>query len=106
MPAGDPAGYLPSVRRSRKRKGQPVYQPRKPRRHPIGDPLTGVTRAPDFGTAPRPQFPKIKKPRRDGYPQPAPQLTHKRVRPGDMIKPPNLRRRRRGGRRRYMGRGE
>ena len=28
MPAGDPAGYLPSVLKSRKKKGQPSYQPK------------------------------------------------------------------------------
>jgi hypothetical protein len=28
MPAGDPAGYLPNVLKSRKRKGQPLYQPK------------------------------------------------------------------------------
>lgn len=28
MPFGDPAGYLPNVRKSRKRKGQPEYQPK------------------------------------------------------------------------------
>lgn len=28
MPAGDPAGYLPAVKRSRRKKGQPTYQPR------------------------------------------------------------------------------
>ena len=31
MPAGDPAGYLPNVVKSRKSKGQPAYQPRKSR---------------------------------------------------------------------------
>lgn len=31
MPAGDPAGYLPSVKRARRRKGQPTYQPRAKR---------------------------------------------------------------------------
>lgn len=28
MPKGDPAGYLPNVVKSRKRKGEPTYQPK------------------------------------------------------------------------------
>lgn len=28
MPLGDPAGYLPNVKKSRKKRGQPVYQPK------------------------------------------------------------------------------
>jgi hypothetical protein len=32
MPHGDPAGYLPSVLKARKRKGQKAYQPGRKRR--------------------------------------------------------------------------
>ena len=105
MPAGDPAGYLPNVKRARRRKGQPVYQPRKLRKRlgPVGDSQTGGTMAPPNLSVdvPKPKFPIVKKPRRSGY---QPDMPEK-------IAPPGMRRRpfphkgsARGGRRRYFGR--
>lgn len=86
MPAGDPAGYLPNVRRARKRSGQPEYQPRskqsppsRPRNVPSpgqGDnakfsPMTQST--PGGGSSkPRPQFqhdPHMQRPRPKGQPR-------------------------------------
>lgn len=107
MPAGDPAGYLPNVVRKRKRLGQPAYQPRKNRKRfgPVGDKKTGGTMAPPnlSISVPRPEFPTIKNPRRDGYPQEPPQ---KRARPGMRRRPIPLKPGRRGGRRHYLGRGD
>lgn len=54
MPAGDPAAYLPAVRKSRKRKGQAPYQPRAkrgPGRYGAG--VAGLLKAVD-GSSPRP----------------------------------------------------
>lgn len=65
MPAGDPAGYLPNVLKSRKRKGQTPYHPRRRRNLgpsvPKGDAQTGGTEAPAFGGFLKPfPLPKIR----------------------------------------------
>lgn len=49
MPAGDPAGYLPKVRRARKRRGQSPYQPRSKRSDVYGSQMQP-------GSAPKPHF--------------------------------------------------
>ena len=61
MPAGDPAGYLPNVRKARKAKGESEYQPRSKQK------LTQST--PGGGRSPRPHFehdPKMQRPRPKG----------------------------------------
>lgn len=47
MPAGDPAGYLPSVKRARAKRGERIYQPRAKRgAKPISTPSAPGTQLP------------------------------------------------------------